>query len=107
MAHQLSVLSLLTLQHRGNYRMSIYERENFGGQMHKLMDDCENIMDRYRMSCNVLDGHWLMYEQPRGRCMRPGEYRNFMNQGMNNMRFMSMRTSTTPTAKPADLLSPP
>merc|ERR1712121_515415 len=43
--------------HRGQFRMRIYERENFGGQM----NDC--------MSCNVMDGHWLMYEQPhyRGR----------------------------------------
>ncbi|XP_046889526.1 gamma-crystallin M2-like [Hypomesus transpacificus] len=93
--------------HRGSYRMRIYERENFGGQMHEMMDDCDNIMDRYRMnncmSCNVMDGHWLMYEQPnyRGRMtyMRPGEYRNFHQMmggmggmgGMGNMRFMSMR----------------
>ncbi|XP_076013196.1 gamma-crystallin M3-like [Genypterus blacodes] len=85
--------------HRGSYRMRIYERENFGGQMHEMMDDCDNIMDRYRMSdcmsCNVMDGHWLMYEQPnyRGRMMylRPGEYRNFQNFGMSGMRFMSMK----------------
>ncbi|XP_062276769.1 gamma-crystallin M2-like [Scomber scombrus] len=85
--------------HRGSYRMKIYERENFDGQMHELMDDCDNIMSRYSMSncmsCNTMDGHWLMYEQPcyRGRMMymRPGEYRNFMNMGMNNMKFMSMR----------------
>ncbi|KAM7415237.1 hypothetical protein PAMA_019857 [Pampus argenteus] len=85
--------------HRGSYRMRIYEKENFGGQMYEMMDDCDNVMDRYRMSncmsCNVMDGHWLMYEQPnyRGRMMymRPGEYRNFMNMGMGNMRFMSMR----------------
>merc|ERR1711911_26212 len=87
--------------YRGSYRMKIYERENFGGQMSELMDDCENIMERYRMSncqsCNVMEGHWLMYEQPnyRGRMMymRPGEYRNFTNMGMgmSNMKFMSMR----------------
>ncbi|XP_035264410.1 gamma-crystallin M3-like [Anguilla anguilla] len=85
--------------HRGSYRMRIYERENFGGQMYELMDDCDSIMDRYRMSdcqsCNVMDGHWLMYEQPhfRGRMMymRPGEYRNFRDMGYSNMRFMSMR----------------
>merc|ERR1712168_468711 len=86
--------------YRGNYRMRIYERENFGGQMYEMMDDCENIMDRYRMnncmSCNVMDGHWLMYEQAnfRGRMMymRPGEYRNFMNMGFSSgSRFMSMR----------------
>uniref|UniRef100_A0A673ZUA7 Gamma-crystallin M3-like n=3 Tax=Salmo TaxID=8028 RepID=A0A673ZUA7_SALTR len=88
--------------HRGSYRMRLYERDNFGGQMHEMMDDCDSIMDRYRMSdcqsCNVMDGHWLMYEQPhfRGRMMymRPGEYRNFRDMGMSGMRFMSMRRIT-------------
>ncbi|KAF3843571.1 hypothetical protein F7725_002420 [Dissostichus mawsoni] len=63
---------------------------------------CDNIMDRYRMnecqSCNVMDGHWLMYEQPqfRGKMMymRPGEYRNFRDMGMSGQRFMSMRRIT-------------
>uniref|UniRef100_A0A3P9JWZ3 Zgc:153846 n=1 Tax=Oryzias latipes TaxID=8090 RepID=A0A3P9JWZ3_ORYLA len=85
--------------HKGQFRMRIYERENFGGQMHELSDDCDSIMDRYRMSdcmsCNVMDGHWLMYEQPhyRGRMMymRPGEYRSFRDMGFSGMRFMSMR----------------
>ncbi|KAM3602671.1 uncharacterized protein V6R79_008572 [Siganus canaliculatus] len=85
--------------HRGQFRMRIYERENFQGQMHELMEDCDNVMERYSMSnimsCNIMDGHWLMYEQPhfRGRMMymRPGEYRSFMSMGMSSMRFMSMR----------------
>uniref|UniRef100_A0AAQ5Y216 Beta/gamma crystallin 'Greek key' domain-containing protein n=1 Tax=Amphiprion ocellaris TaxID=80972 RepID=A0AAQ5Y216_AMPOC len=88
--------------HRGSFRMRIYERENFQGQMHELMEDCDNIMDRYGMSncmsCNVMEGQWLMYEQPhfRGRMMymRPGEYRSLMSMGMSNMsgmRVMSMR----------------
>ncbi|MEQ2198984.1 hypothetical protein XENOCAPTIV_021927 [Xenoophorus captivus] len=80
-------------------RMRIYEREDFGGQMHELMDDCDSIVDHYRMSdcmsCHVMDGHWLIYEQPhyRGRMMylRPGEYRSFREMGMSGMRFMSMR----------------
>ncbi|XP_042619501.1 gamma-crystallin M2-like [Cyprinus carpio] len=83
--------------YRGSYRMRIYEKENFMGQMYEMMDDCDNCMDRYRMphcqSCHVMDGHWLMYEQPhyRGRMwyFRPGEYRSFSNMG--GMRFMSMR----------------
>uniref|UniRef100_A0A8C7FVD8 Gamma-crystallin M3-like n=1 Tax=Oncorhynchus kisutch TaxID=8019 RepID=A0A8C7FVD8_ONCKI len=89
--------------HRGKFRMRIYEKENFGGQMHELSDDCESMTDRFRMndmqSCNVMDGHWLMYEQPhfRGRqmYMRPGEYRNMrelsMQMGSNTGRFNSMR----------------
>ncbi|XP_056145561.1 gamma-crystallin M1-like isoform X1 [Lampris incognitus] len=88
--------------HRGQFRMRIYERENFGGQMVELMDDCENITDRFRMSdcqsCQVLEGHWLLHEQPqyRGRMMymRPGEYRNFREMGMSGMRVMSMRRIT-------------
>ncbi|XP_030198944.1 gamma-crystallin M1-like isoform X1 [Gadus morhua] len=87
--------------HRGQFRMKIYERENFGGQSNEMMDDCDNIQDRYRMSdcqsCHVMDGHWLMYEQPqyRGRMMymRPGEYRSFREM-MSGQRFMSMRRIT-------------
>lgn len=80
--------------------MRIYERENFGGQMHELMDDSDNIQDRFRMSecqsCNVLDGHWLLFEQPsfRGRMLylRPGEYRSLRETGLNNtMRISSIR----------------
>ncbi|XP_047457852.1 gamma-crystallin M3-like [Mugil cephalus] len=88
--------------HKGSYRIRIYERENFSGQMHELNNDCDNIMDRYRMSdcqsCNVMDGHWLMYEQPhyRGRMMymRPGEYRSFKDLTYDRMRFSSIRCIT-------------
>uniref|UniRef100_A0A3B1IGP5 Gamma-crystallin M2-like n=1 Tax=Astyanax mexicanus TaxID=7994 RepID=A0A3B1IGP5_ASTMX len=84
--------------YRGSYRMRIYERENFMGQMMEVTEDCESIMERYNWSsgchsCHVMDGHWLMYEQPqyrgRMRYFRPGEYRSFRDYG--GMRFMSMR----------------
>ena len=83
--------------------MRMYEKENFGGQMHELTDDCEDMQDRFRMSdmksCNVMDGHWLMHEQPhyRGKMMylRPGEYRSFRDMGMTSqMRVNSMRRIT-------------
>uniref|UniRef100_A0AAR2JIS5 Beta/gamma crystallin 'Greek key' domain-containing protein n=1 Tax=Pygocentrus nattereri TaxID=42514 RepID=A0AAR2JIS5_PYGNA len=86
--------------YRGSYRVRIYERENFLGQMMELTDDCDSIMDRYNwsngcMSCHVMEGHWLMYEEAhyRGRMwyFRPGEYRSFREIGMPGMRFMSMR----------------
>ncbi|KAK6325630.1 hypothetical protein J4Q44_G00049720 [Coregonus suidteri] len=32
--------------HKGQFRMQVYERENFGGQMHELMDDCESVQER-------------------------------------------------------------
>uniref|UniRef100_A0A8L0DUJ4 Beta/gamma crystallin 'Greek key' domain-containing protein n=1 Tax=Oncorhynchus mykiss TaxID=8022 RepID=A0A8L0DUJ4_ONCMY len=88
-------------QHKGNFMMRIYEKENFGGQMHEMMDDCDSIQERYRMSdcqsCNVMDGHWLMYEQPhfRGRMiyLRPGEYRSLRDMGLGpvDMRIGSIR----------------
>ncbi|XP_031434809.1 gamma-crystallin M2-like [Clupea harengus] len=82
--------------HRGSYKMKFYERENFGGMNHELMEDCESIQERFRMSdcqsCNVMEGHWLMYDQAhfRGRMMymSPGEYKSFRNMGF---RCMSMR----------------
>ncbi|XP_010890422.1 gamma-crystallin M3-like [Esox lucius] len=83
--------------HRGQFRMRLYERESFAGQMYELMDDCESVQDRFRMSemqsCNVMEGHWLMYEQPhfRGRMMyvRPGEYRSLRDIGMTAMMRIS------------------
>ncbi|XP_074513745.1 gamma-crystallin M3-like isoform X1 [Sebastes fasciatus] len=92
-------IPMVQQQHRGSYKMKIYERENFGGQMHELSEDCDNIQERYRMndcmSCNVMDGHWLMYEQAhyRGKMMymRPGEYKSFRDMGFSGTRFMSMR----------------
>ncbi|XP_068446980.1 gamma-crystallin M3-like [Clinocottus analis] len=89
--------------HRGQFRMKIYERENYGGQMHELMDDCESLQDRYLMSdcqsSSVMDGHWLMFEQPnyKGRMMyvRPGEYRNLRETGASSMtRISSIRRIT-------------
>ncbi|XP_040011415.1 gamma-crystallin M3-like [Xiphias gladius] len=109
-ADHLSVLGLsdcirscrMIPMHRGPFRMRIYEKENFGGQMNELTEDCDNITDRLRMSncqsCNVMEGHWLMYEQPqfRGKMMymRPGEHRTFLNLGGSIIRFMSMRRIT-------------
>ncbi|XP_015256666.1 PREDICTED: gamma-crystallin M3-like [Cyprinodon variegatus] len=86
-------------QNQSSFRMQIFERENFLGQSHELVDDCENIMERFRMSdcqsCRVMDGHWLMYEQPgyRGRMMylRPGEYRSMRELGQSSMRLSSVR----------------
>ncbi|XP_072548818.1 gamma-crystallin M2-like [Salminus brasiliensis] len=88
-------------RYSGSYRMRAYERENYMGQMMEMTDDCDSFMDRYHwshgcMSCHVMDGHWLMYDQPNymGRMwyFGPGHYRNFRNMmGMSGMRFMSMR----------------
>lgn len=85
------------LQQRGPFRMRIHERENFEGQTHELSEDCESLQDQFNMSdclsCSVLDGHWLLFEQPgfRGRLMyvKPGEYGNLQETGMSNVTRVS------------------
>ncbi|XP_061547608.1 gamma-crystallin M3-like [Phycodurus eques] len=89
-------------KHRGQFRIKIFERENFSGQSNELMDDCDNIMERFNMnecmSCQVMEGPWLMFEQPqfRGKMIyvRPGEYRSFREMGTSSTRFISLRRIT-------------
>lgn len=68
--------------------------------MHELADDCENMMERFHMSdcqsCHVMEGHWLMFEQPNFRgwmlYVRPGEYRDLRDLEMSNLsRISSIR----------------
>ncbi|GLD69304.1 gamma-crystallin M2-like isoform X1 [Lates japonicus] len=89
-------------KHRGSYKIRLYERPDMSGQMYEVSDDCPNIQDRFRMSdinsCNVVDGHWLLYDQPnyRGRTyyLRPGEYRRYSDWGGASPRIGSLRRIT-------------
>nr|XP_006636334.1 PREDICTED: gamma-crystallin M2-like isoform X1 [Lepisosteus oculatus]XP_015213892.1 PREDICTED: gamma-crystallin M2-like isoform X2 [Lepisosteus oculatus] len=88
-----------TYTHGGPYRIRIYERPGFEGQMSECMDDCESVHDRYRYreinSCHIMDGYWIFYEQPhyRGRqyFLRPGEYRRFSDWGASSPVVGSFR----------------
>ncbi len=90
---------MFSLQHKGTFRMRIFEGENFVGQKYELMDDCESIQERFYMpdcqSCNVTHGHWLLYEQPnfKGRMIYiwPGEYSSFNNMGLGPFKICSIR----------------
>ncbi|XP_061648993.1 gamma-crystallin-2-like isoform X1 [Phyllopteryx taeniolatus] len=85
--------------HSGSFRMHLYENFDMEGQMIELTDDCPNLSERFRVSnfnsCNVADGHWLMYEQPnyRGRhyYLRPGPYRSFNEWNGSTSRVGSMK----------------
>ncbi|XP_066544079.1 gamma-crystallin M2-like [Amia ocellicauda] len=85
--------------YRGSYRMRIYERAEFGGQMMELTDDCPSVYDCFHSndisSCNVMDGHWLFYDQPnyRGRMfyLHSGEYRRFSDWGAMSARVGSFK----------------
>ncbi|KAL3045567.1 hypothetical protein OYC64_013772 [Pagothenia borchgrevinki] len=88
--------------HRGSYKIRLYERPDMSGQMHEVSDDCPSVQDRLRMSdinsCNVVDGHWLLYDQPnyKGRpyYLRPGEYRRSLDWGGASSRIGSLRRIT-------------
>ncbi|XP_069019877.1 gamma-crystallin M2-like isoform X1 [Embiotoca jacksoni] len=88
--------------HRGSYKIRLYERPDMSGQMQEVSDDCPNVQDRLRMSdinsSNVVDGHWLMYDQPnyRGRSyyLRPGEYRRYSDWGSASPKIGSFRRIT-------------
>ncbi|XP_067264675.1 crystallin, gamma MX, like 1 isoform X2 [Chanodichthys erythropterus] len=89
-------------QHQGSYKMIIYERSDFGGQMMEFTDDCPSLYDRFHYndihSCNVQDGYWIFYEHPnfRGRqyLLRPGEYRRYNDWGAMSSRVGSIRRIT-------------
>nr|XP_045376481.1 gamma-crystallin A isoform X1 [Camelus bactrianus] len=86
-------------QHSGTYRMRIYERDDFRGQMSEITDDCLSVQDRFHLneihSLNVLEGSWVLYEMPsyRGRqyLLRPGEYRRYLDWGAMNAKVGSLR----------------
>ncbi|KAK2856932.1 hypothetical protein Q5P01_005667 [Channa striata] len=100
--------------HRGSYKIRLYERPDMAGQMQEVIDDCPNIQDRLRLSdinsCNVVDGHWLLYDQPnyRGRTyyLRPGEYRRYSDWGgasPGSARSGGSQTSTRSLLNPLPL----
>lgn len=90
------------MQYNGDYRMRIYEGADMEGQMIELTDDCPNIMDRFHtsdiQSCHVMDGHWLLHEQPnyRGQMyyLGPGEYKKYSEWGGTGPRIGSLRRIT-------------
>ncbi|XP_072274767.1 gamma-crystallin-4-like isoform X1 [Pyxicephalus adspersus] len=89
----------LTPQHHGPFKLRIYEKGDFKGQMMEFTEDCPHVYEKFRYhdinSCNVHDGHWMFYEEPnyRGRqyYLRPGEYKKFSDWGALNARIGSFR----------------
>ncbi|XP_075037472.1 gamma-crystallin-3-like [Mixophyes fleayi] len=89
----------LTTQHRGPFIIKLYEKEDFKGQMMEFTEDCQCVYEKFRYhdihSCNVLDGHWMFYEESnyKGRqyYLKPGEYRRYTNWGANSSRVGSFR----------------
>ncbi|XP_078539779.1 gamma-crystallin M2-like [Lissotriton helveticus] len=87
------------LPYRGTFRIQIYEREDFRGQMMEFTEDCPDLHEEFKYheihSCTVHEGYWIFYEQPnfRGRqyFLRPGEYRRYLDWGSMSSKVGSLR----------------
>ncbi|XP_063070216.1 gamma-crystallin S-1-like [Engraulis encrasicolus] len=85
------------------FKLSFFERTEFGGQMRELTDNCPNLMDCFNtgsiFSCKVREGNWLFYEHPeyQGRMylMMPGEYCRFSEWGGASARVGSIKCILT------------
>ncbi|CAJ0919163.1 unnamed protein product [Ranitomeya imitator] len=89
----------LTPQHRGTFRIRVYEKEDFGGHMMEFIEDCPHVQEQFRYndiySCSIPEGQWIFYEEPsyRGRqyYLRPGEYRRYSEWGASSPRVGSFK----------------
>ncbi|XP_073414344.1 gamma-crystallin 2-like isoform X1 [Dendrobates tinctorius] len=85
--------------HHGSYRIRLYEREDFRGQMKEYVNDCSNIYENFHtnniLSCSVVDGYWIFFEEPgfKGNqyFLTPGEYRRYASWGSTNSKVGSLK----------------
>ncbi|XP_016052349.1 PREDICTED: gamma-crystallin F-like [Miniopterus natalensis] len=97
-----SVGSCRLIPQTSSYRIRLYEREDYRGQMVEFTEDCASLQDRFHFheihSFNVLEGYWVLYEMPsyRGRqyLLRPGDYRRSHDWGATSARVGSLRRAT-------------
>lgn len=86
----------------GQYKIQLFEKGDFNGQMHETTEDCPSTMEQFRMrevhSCKVLEGTWIFYELPnyRGRqyLLDKKEYRKPIDWGATSPAVQSLRRIT-------------
>ncbi|CAN0422426.1 unnamed protein product [Lampetra fluviatilis] len=101
MAHNDHIGSCRTIrgQNSSNFRMTMYQHDDFGGQTMELTEDCSHLHDRFNMrevrSVRVHDGAWVGYEEPhyRGRqyLLEKGDYRKYSEYGAMSPTMQSVR----------------
>lgn len=90
---------VFVLQTSGVFRIRVYERPDFNGQMLECTEDLSNLFDQWHFhevhSAQVQDGAWVFYELPnyRGRqyLLERGEYRRFTEWAAVNPNVGSFR----------------
>lgn len=84
------------------WKLRLYERPDFEGQMVECSDDCPSVYDTYKLreaySCVVTDGAWVFYDLPNYRghqyLLERGEYRQHADWGASSPGVGSFRRIT-------------
>uniref|UniRef100_F6SLN9 Gamma-crystallin S n=1 Tax=Ornithorhynchus anatinus TaxID=9258 RepID=F6SLN9_ORNAN len=73
LSDRLGSCKAIHLSSGGQYKIQIFEKSDFGGQMFEATEDCPSVLEQFHLreihSCKVPEGVWVFYEQPnyRGR----------------------------------------
>ncbi|XP_056157234.1 gamma-crystallin M2-like isoform X3 [Lampris incognitus] len=87
---------------RHGWKLRLYERPEFGGQMVEWTEDCPSVFDSFKFrevySCVVTHGAWVFYELPNYRghqyFLERGEYRQHDDWGAASPGVGSFRRIT-------------
>ncbi|XP_023262100.1 gamma-crystallin M2-like, partial [Seriola lalandi dorsalis] len=82
-----------------SWKIRFYDKQDFGGQAAECVDDCPSIYDTFKLrefhSCVVMDGAWVLYEQPNYQghqyFLERGEYPNYTDWGATSPAVGSFR----------------
>ncbi|XP_023592534.1 gamma-crystallin S [Trichechus manatus latirostris] len=96
---RLSSCRAIHLPSGAHYKLQIFEKGDFTGQMYETTQDCPSTMEQFHMreihSCKVLEGVWIFYELPnyRGRqyLLDKTEYRKPIDWGAASPAIQSFR----------------
>uniref|UniRef100_A0A671YU18 Gamma-crystallin M2-like n=1 Tax=Sparus aurata TaxID=8175 RepID=A0A671YU18_SPAAU len=82
-----------------SWKIRFYDKQDFGGQVAECFEDCPSVYDALKFqefhSCVVMDGAWVLYEQPNYQghqyFLERGEYPNYTDWGATSPAVGSFR----------------
>lgn len=85
-----------------SWKIRFYDKQNFGGQTAECVVDCPSVYETLKFrefqSCVVMDGAWVLYEQPNYHghqyFLERGEYHNYTDWGATSPAAGSFRMIT-------------
>lgn len=85
-----------------SWKIRFYDKQDFGGQAAECVEDCPSVYETFKFrelrSCVVMDGAWVLYEQPdyhgHQYFLERGEYPKYTDWGANSPAAGSFRMVT-------------